>query len=179
MRSDIKNSIDIAATLTPAARTDTATGTGVDLANYDAAAVVISTGAVANGAFSIEVQESDTLGSGYTAVANADLDGTEPATLTAARGRLLRRSYRVDAVVGGHRYRLVPSSHVDSRLTRDGRKLGTLESEGDGRVDADWEPDATPTPLDHAVGTALAAAFGTGAAPWWETVGDIVAELIP
>ncbi|WP_306327169.1 hypothetical protein [Streptomyces venezuelae] len=106
------------------------------------------------------------------------VDG-EPATLTPARGRLLRRSYRVDAVAGGHRYRLVPSSHVDSRLTRDGHRLGTLESEGDGRVDADWAPDAAPTPLDHAVGTALAAAFGTGAAPWWETVGDIVAELVP
>ncbi|MFD4320115.1 hypothetical protein [Streptomyces sp. NPDC058548] len=84
MRSDIKNSIDVAVTLTPAARVDTATGTGVDLANFDAAAVVISTGVVANGAFSIEVQESDTFGSGYTAVPNADLDGTEPATLTAS-----------------------------------------------------------------------------------------------
>ncbi|QES06951.1 hypothetical protein DEJ44_15915 [Streptomyces venezuelae] len=118
------------------------------------------------------------IGTRKAALLALTVDG-EPATLTAARGRLLRRSYRVDAVVGGHRYRLVPSSHVDSRLTRDGRKLGTLESEGDGRVDADWEPGATPTPLDHAVGTALAAAFGTGAAPWWETVGDIVAELIP
>ncbi|MFI9113599.1 hypothetical protein [Streptomyces venezuelae] len=118
------------------------------------------------------------IGTRKAALLALTVDG-EPATLTAARGRLLRRSYRVDAVVGGHRYRLVPSSHVDSRLTRDGRKLGTLESEGDGRVDADWEPDTTPTPLDHAVGTALAAAFGTGAAPWWETVGDIVAELIP
>ncbi|MFC8008908.1 hypothetical protein [Streptomyces cinereoruber] len=84
MRSDIKNSLDVAVTLAPAARTDTATGTGVDLANFDAAAVVITTGAVANGAFSVEIQESDTVGSGYTAVANADLDGAEPATLTAS-----------------------------------------------------------------------------------------------
>ncbi|MBB4987489.1 hypothetical protein [Streptomyces nymphaeiformis] len=84
MRTDIKNSLDVAATLAPAARVAAATGTGVDLANYDAAAVVITTGVVANGAFSIEVQESDTLGSGYTPVANADLDGTEPVTLTAS-----------------------------------------------------------------------------------------------
>ncbi|MFF9146328.1 hypothetical protein ACF1BN_15855 [Streptomyces sp. NPDC014861] len=84
MRSDIKNNIDVVTTLTPAARTDTATGTGVDLANYDAAVIVVSTGTVANGAFSIEVQESDALASGYTAVANADLDGAEPATLTAS-----------------------------------------------------------------------------------------------
>ncbi|PJN31311.1 hypothetical protein CG717_16215 [Streptomyces sp. CB02613] len=83
MRKDIKNSVDVVSTLAPAARTDTATGTGVDLANYDAAAVVITTGAVANAAFSIEIQESDASGSGYTAVAAEDLDGTEPATLTA------------------------------------------------------------------------------------------------
>ncbi|THA78408.1 hypothetical protein E6R60_05860 [Streptomyces sp. A0642] len=84
MRTDIKNSLDVITTLTPAARTAAATGTAVDLANYDAAAVVITTGAVANGAFAVEIQESDASGSGYTAVANADLDGTEPATLTAS-----------------------------------------------------------------------------------------------
>jgi len=83
MRTDIKNSLSVVSTLAPAARTDTAIGTAVDLANFDAAAVVITTGAVANAAFSIEIQESDVSGSGYTAVANADLDGTEPATLTA------------------------------------------------------------------------------------------------
>ncbi|CAM5715546.1 hypothetical protein ACTFBT_16115 [Streptomyces microflavus] len=83
MRTDIKNSLSVVSTLAPAARTDTATGTAVDLANYDAAAVVITTGAVANAAFSVEIQESDVSGSGYTAVATEDLDGTEPATLTA------------------------------------------------------------------------------------------------
>ncbi|MER5960975.1 hypothetical protein [Streptomyces sp. NPDC002057] len=106
------------------------------------------------------------------------VDG-EPARLKPARGRLLRRSYRVDVRVDGIRYRLAPCTHVDSRFTRDGRTLGTLESSGDGTVDADWDPAVDPTPLDRAVGTALAAAFGTGAAPWWETLGDIVAELIP
>ncbi|MFJ3705035.1 MULTISPECIES: hypothetical protein [unclassified Streptomyces] len=84
MRTDIKNSLDVVTTLTPAARTAAATGTAVDLANYDAAAVVIATGAVANAAFAVEIQESDASASGYTAVANADLDGTEPATLTAS-----------------------------------------------------------------------------------------------
>lgn len=83
MRTDIKNHIAMAQTLVPAARTATATGSAVDLAGFDAAAVVISTGVVTDGSFSIEVQESDASGSGYTAVANSDLDGTEPATLTA------------------------------------------------------------------------------------------------
>ncbi|MEV4944298.1 hypothetical protein [Streptomyces sp. NPDC053755] len=106
------------------------------------------------------------------------VDG-RPARIRPARGRLLRRSYRVDATVLGARYRLLPCSHVASRLLRDGRRLGTLESSGDGRVAADWTAPAAPSPLDIAVGTALAAAFGTGAAPSWETVGDIVGELIP
>ncbi|MFJ9577568.1 hypothetical protein ACIRQF_14435 [Streptomyces sp. NPDC101191] len=104
------------------------------------------------------------------------VDG-RPAGLRPARGRLSRRSYRVDATVDGRRYRLVPCSYGESRLTRDGRRLGTLESAGDGRVDAGWEPDADA--LDQALGTALAAGFGTGAQPWWHTAVEIVSELLP
>lgn len=83
MRNDIKNHISVAQTLVPAARTATATGSAVDLAGFDAVAVVVNVGAVTDGSFSIEVQESDASGSGFAAVASADLDGTEPATLTA------------------------------------------------------------------------------------------------
>ncbi|MFE0650003.1 hypothetical protein ACFVZH_15605 [Streptomyces sp. NPDC059534] len=104
------------------------------------------------------------------------VDG-EPATVRAARGRLLRRSYRVDARVGGVRYRLVPCGYDYSAFSRDGRRIGTLLSSGNGRVQDEW--DGTPDPLDRVLGTALAAGFGTGAAPWWETVGGIVGELIP
>ncbi|GGT69561.1 hypothetical protein [Streptomyces lateritius] len=104
------------------------------------------------------------------------VDGA-PARIRPARGRLLRRSYRVDARVQGTRYRLMPYAYDRSRLTRDGRRIGALSSTGNGRVDADWAVGASPR--DIAVGTALAAAFGTGAAPWFETVGDIVSELIP
>ncbi|MEU9701509.1 hypothetical protein [Streptomyces sp. NPDC047981] len=106
------------------------------------------------------------------------VDGA-PARLKPGRGRLLRRSYRVDAVVAGTRYRLVPCSYVESRLLRDGRPLGVFESSGDGTVDDEWAEGTEPTALDRSVGTALAAAFGTGAAPWWDTTGNIVAELIP
>ncbi|MEU9863101.1 hypothetical protein AB0D99_19740 [Streptomyces sp. NPDC047971] len=106
------------------------------------------------------------------------VDG-EPATIRPSRGRLLRRSYRVDVRVGDTRYRLVPCGYVDSRLLRNGRPLGTLDSSGDGRVDDEWAAGTEPEPLDRAVGIALAAAFGTGAAPWWETLGDVVSELIP
>ncbi|MEX0169788.1 hypothetical protein [Streptomyces sp. LMG1-1-1.1] len=104
------------------------------------------------------------------------VDG-EPAALRPARGRLLRWSYRVDVRTDGVHYRLVPCGHDYSRLTRDGRKVGELLCSGNGRVIDTWEPGATPR--DIAVGTALAAAFGTGASPWYETVGEIVSELLP
>ncbi|WP_017240216.1 hypothetical protein [Streptomyces sp. SS] len=104
------------------------------------------------------------------------VDG-EPAVIRPARGRLLRRSYRVDVHTDGVHYRLVPCGHDHSRFTRDGRRVGKLLCSGNGRVIDTWKPGATPR--DIAVGTALAAAFGTGASPWFETVGEIVSELIP
>ncbi|MEU5215036.1 hypothetical protein AB0G79_02405 [Streptomyces sp. NPDC020807] len=105
------------------------------------------------------------------------IDG-EPAEIEPARGRMLRHSYRVDVLTSdGVEYRLVPCGHDYSRLTRDGRRLGRLLCSGDGRVIDRW--DTAPTPRDRALGTALAAAFGTGASPWWETVGEIVGEFLP
>ncbi|WP_137988419.1 hypothetical protein [Streptomyces vilmorinianum] len=124
------------------------------------------------------VNEHVPIGTRKTALLTLTVDG-QPARIRPARGRLLRSSYRVDARVDGTRYRLMPCSWHESRLVRDGQRIGTLESSGDGTVEAEWKPDAGLTPRDRAVGTALAAAFGTGASPWWETVGDIVGELIP
>ncbi|MFJ8668432.1 hypothetical protein [Streptomyces sp. NPDC093600] len=116
------------------------------------------------------------IGTRRRAALTLTVDG-RPARIRPAGGRLLRWSYRVDVRVDGTRYRLVPSGYDESRLTRDGRKIGTLLCSGSGRVIDDWKPGATPR--DRAVGTALAAAFGTGASPWWETVGGIVGELLP
>ncbi|MFF8834198.1 hypothetical protein [Streptomyces sp. NPDC015130] len=116
------------------------------------------------------------IGTRKAALLALSVDG-EPAVIRPARGRLLRRSYRVDVRTDGVRYRLVPCGYTESRLTRDGRRIGILTCSGDARVIDEW--DGEPTPRDLAVGTALAAAFGTGAAPWWETLGDIVGEMIP
>jgi hypothetical protein len=82
-RLDLKNNIGIARTLAAATRTDPSVpvnGTGVDLAGYDSALVIIEAGAVggtSSPSFTFQVQESDN-NTDFTAVADADLDGTEP-----------------------------------------------------------------------------------------------------
>jgi hypothetical protein len=87
MRSDIKSHIDTAECIRPDAHTATVTGQDVDLANFNAAAVVFQVGTVANNDFTFEIQEADDDGSGapdsYAAVAAADLDGTVPDAPTA------------------------------------------------------------------------------------------------
>lgn len=74
---DLKSHVAPAQSLAPAARTASANGTGVDLANYDSALAVIDVGAWTDGTHTFEVQESDDDVT-YTAVAAADLDGAEP-----------------------------------------------------------------------------------------------------
>ncbi|MFD9216933.1 hypothetical protein ACIOWI_14420 [Streptomyces sp. NPDC087659] len=106
------------------------------------------------------------------------VDGA-PARIVPGRGRLLRSSYRVDAFTGDTRYRLVPCSLDSSRFLRDGAPLGTFTSEGDGHVRSEGFADAGAQPRDIAVGTALAAAFGTGGQPWWATALDMAGELTP
>lgn len=78
MMRDLKNNLDAVLSLSPAARTASANGTGVDLKGYEAALVLVQTGTITDGTHTIEVQESDD-NSTFTAVADADLQGTEPA----------------------------------------------------------------------------------------------------
>ncbi|MEE1942692.1 hypothetical protein V1L54_25345 [Streptomyces sp. TRM 70361] len=105
--------------------------------------------------------------------------GDETARIRPGRGRFLRRSYAVDVVHRGSRYRLVPDSAAGSRLLRNGRPLGRFSSDGDGVVRADWAEDAVVEAVDAALGHALAAAFGTGGRPWWALVADFAGDLIP
>lgn len=74
---DIKSDLGFVQSLAPAARTASANGTGVDLQGYNAALVVIDLGAWTDGSHTFEVQESDD-NSTFSAVADADLLGTEP-----------------------------------------------------------------------------------------------------
>jgi hypothetical protein len=106
------------------------------------------------------------------------VDGEE-AAVAPAKGRLTRRSYRVDVHHAGRVRRLVPDSIPGSRLLRDGEHVGDFSSEGDGGVQADWREDAGPNATDAALGYALAAAFGTGAQPMWMIAIQMVGDLIP
>ncbi|MGW7356416.1 hypothetical protein ACWGI0_07065 [Streptomyces sp. NPDC054802] len=104
--------------------------------------------------------------------------GGTTALLQPARGRLSRRSYRVDATVGDVTYRLVPHTLDASRLLRDGARLGVFQADGDAQVIAVWS-DGVPEPVDISVGYLLAAAFGTGAQHFLAAVVDVGAEALP
>lgn len=73
---DLRPNIDIVQSIVPAVYTATATGTGADLQGYDSAMAELDVGALAGaGLFTVTVEESDTLGSGYSTVAAAQLNG--------------------------------------------------------------------------------------------------------
>ena len=106
------------------------------------------------------------------------VDGDE-AVIDPAKGRLTRRSYRVDVRHADHTWRLVPDSIPGSRLLRDDEHIGDFSSDGDGRVLAEWREGAEPEALDAALGYALAAAFGTGAQPMWMLAVEAASEMLP
>lgn len=102
---DLYNNITVAQSLAPKARTSSENGSSVDLQGYQAAMVVISTGTITDGTHAIEVQES-TDNSTWTAVADADLQGTEPSALASDTvyriGYMgMKRYIRVVATVSG------------------------------------------------------------------------------
>lgn len=83
MKETLYNNVEVKSSLVPAARTDgTVNGTGVDRHDdaqaYRTALVVIHSGAITDGTHTFEVQDSDN-NSDFTAVADAFLQGTEPA----------------------------------------------------------------------------------------------------
>lgn len=95
------------------------------------------------------------------------------------KGRLTRRSFRVDVTYEGVAYRLVPDALSESRLLRDGTPIGRFSSDGDGIVLAEWQDDARVRAVEAALGYALAAAFGTGAQPMWMLMLDALGDLLP
>ena len=76
---DLKNNVSVLQSLAPASRTAAANGTGVSLLGFKSALAIICAGAAGGTtpSYTFEIQESDD-DSTYTAVAAADLQGTEP-----------------------------------------------------------------------------------------------------
>lgn len=72
---DTKQTQDVQNSLAPAARTASANGSGVDLANFASATVAFVVGAITDGTHTPSVEESDD-NSNFTAVAAADLIGS-------------------------------------------------------------------------------------------------------
>jgi hypothetical protein len=92
MKLSEKENLDVAVSLTHAARTTSANGTAIDLQGFQAAVVVVNAQAWTDGTHTFSIEESDASGSGYAAVAAANLDGSAP-VITAAGGQLA--TYRV------------------------------------------------------------------------------------
>lgn len=72
---DLKNNLAVDQSISPAAKTADATGTGVDLQGFDAAMVLIHPGTISDGTHTPKLQESDD-NSTFTDVASDDLEGS-------------------------------------------------------------------------------------------------------
>jgi hypothetical protein len=104
---DLYNHIDVAQSLAPATRTANADGSGVDLQGFEGAVIEIVTGTITDGTHTFEVQESDD-NTTFTAVDDADLQGTEPVVTNADGNKVYKIGYlgtkryvRVSVTVSG------------------------------------------------------------------------------
>lgn len=82
---------------------------GIDLQGFEGALIIVSAGAIADGAggttlYTFEVKECDTLGGAYTAVAAADLVGTEPSFQAVTGATHEENASKSVAYVGTKRY---------------------------------------------------------------------------
>lgn len=81
MNNDLMNNIDVKRVISPVSVADTTAqvGTVVDGQGYGSVTYIIATGSVADAdaTFTVLLEESDASGSGFAAVADADMLGTE------------------------------------------------------------------------------------------------------
>jgi hypothetical protein len=94
-RKDLYAELAPATSLAPAARTASANGTGVDLQNYQANAVFITSGTITDGTHTPKIQDSDD-NSTFADAAAADVVGS----LTALASNTTREA----SYIGGKRY---------------------------------------------------------------------------
>ena len=112
------NGVDI-----QAITTDTTTvGNEIDMLGYEGITFFLFTGTLTDGSYVLLIEDSDTSGSGYAAVSDTFLIGTEVATTLTASDSVTSIGY-----VGKKRY--VRASIVSSATTSGGT-LGTLAVQG-------------------------------------------------
>lgn len=95
MKRDLKNNVDQAQSLAPAARNASVNGSGVDLQGYQSAMVIFNVGTVTDGTHTPKIQESDD-NSTFTDVAASDQQGTFAALASSTPQRV--------GYIGGKRY---------------------------------------------------------------------------
>lgn len=101
MRTTVYNNVLTMQSVTAANRTNgTVNGTATDLwsnsvarQKFNSAMVIVQTGTITDGTHTVEVQESDD-NSTFTAVADADLQGTEPAIASTNDNVIYEIGYR-------------------------------------------------------------------------------------
>lgn len=83
-KKDLHNNITpaVAVNIQTISSNTTVTGNVVDLAGYQGCEFIFVTGSITDGDYTVEITECDTSGGTYTAVADADLLGTEAAAST-------------------------------------------------------------------------------------------------
>lgn len=74
---DLYNHVGAVNSIAPATHTASATGAGIDLQGFEGAVVMVAVGTWTDGSHTFEVQESGD-NSTFAAVADADLQGSEP-----------------------------------------------------------------------------------------------------
>jgi hypothetical protein len=125
MNRDLKNNLDVAETIAPAARTASVSGTGVDLLGYEGAMALIHHGDWTDGTHVFEVQESDvgdTSPDTYTAVADADLLGSEPTISSESNDDTITRI----GYIGSKRYIRVITTYTASTTPQVGAVFGAV-----------------------------------------------------
>lgn len=105
------------------------------------------------------------------------LDGSV-VSLRPSPGRVLRRSFRVDAVMGGSTYTLTPHKHNASRFLKSQEPLAVLTAYSETAcAEARWMSEATGGEV--ALAYVLAAAFGVGADNVVTVVFKVVLDSLP
>lgn len=98
--------------------------------------------------------------------------------LRPSRGRVLRRSFRVDTVMAGSTYTLTPCKRNASRFLKAREPLAVLTAYSENAcAEAEWTSQASGAEV--ALAYALAAAFGVGAAHVVAVVFQAVLDSLP